>query len=172
MPIPLETASTLVDDLVRVMKLFGSMRGHVPRLHPGAEPAAYPILFNLVREPRRVSGLADCVHSDISTVSRQVTALVGHGLAEKVPDPLDGRASMVQLTAEGSALVERLRAGRGEWFREMLHDWEPEEAKAFIGHLERFAVSVEAARERLRQRGSETPQTPPSTTTTTTKEHP
>lgn len=169
MPISLETASTLVDDLVRVMKLFGSMRGLLPRLHPGAEPAAYPILFNLAREPRRVSGLADCVHSDISTVSRQVTALVGHGLAEKVPDPLDGRASMVQLTVEGTALVERLRSGRGEWFREMLHDWEPDEAQAFIGHLERFSVCVEAARERLRQGATE--MTEPPTDTTTTKEH-
>ena len=82
MAISLETASRLSTDLVRVMKLFQSMRQHAPKLHPGVEPASYPILFNLVEEPRRVSLLADCIHSDVSTVSRQVTMLASYGLPE------------------------------------------------------------------------------------------
>jgi DNA-binding MarR family transcriptional regulator len=150
MAISLETASQLSTELVRVMKLFQSLRQNAPKLHPGVEPASYPILFNLVGEPRRVSLLADCVHSDVSTVSRQVTLLVSHGLLDKVADPLDGRAFMVSLSAEGEALVERLKASRGEWFRLMLHDWEPAEAEAFGDYLERFATSFEASRDHLR----------------------
>ena len=145
MAISLETASRLGTDLSRVMKLFQSMRQHAPKLHPAVEPASYPILFNLVDEPRRLSLLADCIHSDVSTVSRQVTMLVSHGLLEKVADPQDGRACMVSISAEGTELVERLKAGRGEWFRQMLHDWEPAEAEAFHDHLERFATSFEAS---------------------------
>jgi len=150
MAISLETATRMSSELVRVMKLFQSMRQHAPKLHPGVEAASYPILFNLVGEPRRVSLLAECVLSDVSTVSRQVTMLVSHGLLEKVADPLDGRAFMVSLSAEGKDLVERLKAGRGEWFRLMLQDWEPAEADAFNDQLDRFATSFEAAKDQIR----------------------
>ncbi|MDQ5841314.1 MAG: MarR family transcriptional regulator, partial [Chloroflexota bacterium] len=144
------TATLLSTDLVRIMKLFQSLRQHTPKLHPGVEPASYPILFNLVGEPRRVSMLADCIHSDVSTVSRQVTMLVSHGLLEKVADPQDGRAFMVSLSAEGEELVERFKAARGEWFLQVLHDWEPADAQAFHAYLERFAVSFEGARDVVR----------------------
>jgi predicted transcriptional regulator len=90
MVINMETATRLSTELVRVMKLVQSMTQHAPKLHPGVEPASYPILFNLVEEPRRVFLLAECVHSDVSTVSRQVTMLASHGLLDKVAGPLDG----------------------------------------------------------------------------------
>jgi len=150
MAISLDTATRLSTDLVRVMKLFQSMRQHAPKLHPGVEPASYPILFNLLDGPRRVSLLADCVHSDVSTVSRQVTMLVSHGLLEKVADTHDGRAFMVSLSAEGIDLVERLKVSRGEWFRKMMQDWEPGEAEAFGEYLERFAVAFEASKDEIR----------------------
>ncbi len=146
MAISLDSATRLSTDVVRVMKMFQSMRQHAPKLHPGVEPASYPILFNLVDGPRRVSLLADCVHSDVSTVSRQVTMLVSHGLLEKVADTHDGRAFMVSLSAEGTELVERLKVSRGEWFRKMLHDWEPAEVEAFGDYLGRFATAFEASR--------------------------
>lgn len=150
MAISLETASRLSTDLVRVMKLFQSMRQHAPKLHPGVEPASYPILFNLADEPRRVSLLAECVHSDVSTVSRQVTLLASHGLLDKVVDPRDGRVFMVSLSPEGVELVERLKIGRGEWFRQMLADWEPADAESFHEHLEHFASSFEASKDQIR----------------------
>jgi DNA-binding MarR family transcriptional regulator len=87
MAISLETATRLSMELVRVMKLFGSMGTHAPKVHPGVEPASYPILFSLTAGPQRVSLLAEHVYSDVSTVSRQVTTLVSHGLLEKVTDP-------------------------------------------------------------------------------------
>jgi DNA-binding MarR family transcriptional regulator len=146
MAISLDTATRLNTDLVRVLKLFQSMRQHAPKLHPGVEPASYPILFNLIDEPRRVSLLAECVYSDVSTVSRQVSSLVAHGLLEKVADPQDGRAWMVSLSAEGSELVQRLKSGRAEWFRETLKDWEPAQAEAFGDYLEKFATSFEVSK--------------------------
>jgi DNA-binding MarR family transcriptional regulator len=132
--------------MVRVMKLFAAMRQHAPKVHPGVEPASYPILFNLGGGPQRVSLLAEHVYSDVSTVSRQVTTLVSHGVLEKVTDPQDGRACMVSLSAEGVALVEHLKASRGEWFRQLLQDWEPADAQAFGDYLERFAASFEVSR--------------------------
>jgi len=150
MAISLEIAARLSNDLVSVMKMFQSMRQHAPKLHPGVEAASYPILFNLADEPRRVSLLAECVHSDASTVSRQVSLLASHGLLKKVADPQDGRAFMVSLSPEGKELVERLKASRGEWFRQMLVGWQPADAEAFAQYLERFAASFESSKDLYR----------------------
>jgi DNA-binding MarR family transcriptional regulator len=171
MAISLDLATRLSTDLVRVVKLFQSLRQHAPKLHPGVEAASYPILFNLVEGPRRVSVLAECVYSDVSTVSRQVTLLVSHGLLEKVADTQDGRAFMVSLSAEGAELVERLKASRGEWFRRMLKDWEPSEAEAFGDYLERFASSFDESKDLFRSIALSTtlpPTLPPVTTGTST----
>src|SRR5450631_4843346 len=146
MAISLETATRLSTEMVRVMKLFGSMRTHSPKVHAGVEPASYPILFSLTAGPQRVSLLAEHVYSDVSTVSRQVTTLVSRGLLEKVTDPHDGRVCMVSLSDEGVALVEHLKASRGEWFCQLLQDWEPADAQAFGDYLERFAASFEVSK--------------------------
>jgi len=146
MAISLETATRLNIELVRVLKLFHSLRQHAPKVHPGVEPASYPILFNLIAAPQRVSVLAELVFSDVSTVSRQVTTLVSHGLLEKVSDPQDGRAFVVSLSAEGLSLVHRLKTARGEWFRQVLQDWTPADADALGDYLERFATSFQVSK--------------------------
>jgi DNA-binding MarR family transcriptional regulator len=147
------TADRVSLALVRLVKLLKSMRQHAPRVHPAVDSTAYPILFTLATEPHRVSVLAERVHSDVSTVSRQVSALVAHGLLEKVSDPDDGRAQVVRLADEGHALVERIRRDRNEWFRTLLDDWAPEDARTFATHLERFGDALESSRElQLRRR--------------------
>ena len=147
MAISLETATRLSMEMVRVMKLFGSMGTHAPKVHPGVEPASYPILFSLTAGPQRVSLLAEHVYSDVSTVSRQVTTLVSHGLLEKVTDPHDGRVCVVSLSDEGVALVEHLKASRGQWFRRLMLDWEPADAQLFAEYLDRFAMSFEVPKD-------------------------
>jgi len=172
MAISLDNATRLSIEMVRVMKLFAAMRQHAPRVHPGVEPASYPILFNLGAGPKRVSLLAEQVHSDVSTVSRQVSTLVSHRVLEKVADPQDGRACMVSLSTEGVALVEHLKASRGEWFRQMLQDWKPADAQAFADYLERFASSFEVSRttpfDMPRTGPTEGSKTKPSEVSTTT----
>ena len=44
MAISLESATQLNMDLVRVIKLFHSMRQHAPKVHPGVEPASRSLL--------------------------------------------------------------------------------------------------------------------------------
>jgi DNA-binding MarR family transcriptional regulator len=149
MAISHDTAAQLSHELVRLMKLFQSMRQHLPRLQPGVDTASYPLLFTLHDGPRRVSDLAGCVHSDVSTVSRQVSGLVTHGLIEKVSDPQDGRAQMLSLTGTGKDLLERLKAQRGEWFRTALSDWTEDEARAFIATVERLMSGFELSRDQL-----------------------
>jgi hypothetical protein len=87
MAISLETATRFSMEMVRVMKLFGTIRTHAPKVHPGVELASCPILFSLTAGPHCVS-LPEHVYSDVSTVSRQVTTLVSRGLLEKGPTPM------------------------------------------------------------------------------------
>lgn len=158
-----ETADRVSLGLVRLMKLLQSMKLHAPRLHPAVDATAYPLLFNLLAEPRRVSALAEVIHSDVSTVSRQVSTLVSHGLLDKVSDPEDGRAQVVRLSEEGTALLRAIQQQRNEWFLELMDDWSPDQASDFAAHLERFGSALETNRESLLRRRAPQP-TPDATT--------
>src|SRR5918993_1164591 len=94
--------ATLGDDLVRVVKLLHHVRQQAPRQHPQVDPMAYPLLFNLQAGPMRVSALAEAIHSDVSTVSRQVSTLVDLGFVTRGPDPDDRRAQALALTEAGT----------------------------------------------------------------------
>ncbi len=73
-------------------------------LHRSATTAGVPVLGILNRcGPLRTTAIAAEFYLDPSTVSRQVDALVRSGHVEKVPDPADGRATLVQLTDAGRA---------------------------------------------------------------------
>jgi DNA-binding MarR family transcriptional regulator len=169
-PLDRVTAERVSLGLIRVMKLMQAMRQHAPRIHPVVDAAAYPVLFHLAAEPRRVSALAECVHSDVSTVSRQVTTLVGHGLLEKVSDPEDGRAQVVRLSDEGQTLLAEIHTQRNAWFASLMEDWTDSEADQFAEHLERFASNLETARGELTGR-IRTDSTSTSTSTTISTEH-
>ena len=62
--------------------------------------------------PRRVGALAADLGVNQSSASRLVDRLVAQGLVQRLPDPADGRASLVALSAHGKevlAAVHRLR---------------------------------------------------------------
>jgi DNA-binding MarR family transcriptional regulator len=109
----------------------------------------YPVLFALAAGPQRISDLAGCAHADVSTVSRQVTHLVHHGLLAKVADPDDGRAHRVSLTDDGRTVIDRTIAGRGEWLAAIMADWSDADARDFLHQLNRFADSLETAKVRF-----------------------
>jgi DNA-binding MarR family transcriptional regulator len=145
-----ESAGAVGFELIRLVKLLKSARAHAPRLHPAVDPAAYPLLFTLADGPQRVSDLAECVHSDASTISRQVSGLVFAGLLEKVADPFDGRVQRVSLTASGANLMERIRQERAQFFQTLLLDWSPDEAEQFTAYVRRFSGEIEKSRERTK----------------------
>lgn len=126
------------------MKLMSVVRQRAPRVHPKVDPIGYPLLFNLLDEPRRLSEIAERVHLDISTVSRQVSTLVAQGLVAKVADPSDGRAQMLTLTDEGRQMLIAIRARRNGWLAEVVTDWSDADLATFDSLLTRFADDVEA----------------------------
>jgi DNA-binding MarR family transcriptional regulator len=143
--VPSSPTAGLGDDLIRVVKLLHHVRQQAPRQHPQVDPMAYPLLFNLKVSPLRVSALAEVVHSDVSTVSRQVSTLVDLGFVARGPDPDDGRAQALSLTDQGSALLTAIREGRDRWLQGLLADWSDDDVTSFSTHLRHFASDLEAS---------------------------
>lgn len=182
MPVSDTEANDLFLALLRVQKLMVAARHLAPRAHDEVDTAAYPVLFSLATQgPVRVSDLSTAIHSEISTVSRQVTLLVGLGLATKAPDPSDGRAHVVELTDGGRTVVADIQASRAAWFQQLLEYW-PGEVDTFTHDLRRLGDVLD---EHLRARGGIPPMSvallsslstrraggPPATTPVHTKEH-
>jgi DNA-binding MarR family transcriptional regulator len=99
--------------------------------------------------PMRASALAAGVHADLSTVSRQVAALVGRGLLERRADQRDGRACVLAVTGAGRAAIAEHERGRQAFFDEVLTGWSTDELLQFGQQMERFTTAydrVHAAR--------------------------
>jgi DNA-binding MarR family transcriptional regulator len=143
--VPSSPTAALGDDLIRVVKLLHTVRQQAPRQHPQVDPMAYPLLFHLKVRPMRVSALAEALHSDVSTVSRQVSTLVDLGFVDRGPDPDDGRAQALSLTDEGTALLTAIREDRDRWLQGLLSDWPEADIASFSAHLRHFASDLEAS---------------------------
>lgn len=65
------------------------------------------------RAPRRIGQLAEDLSVTQPTTSDAVSALEHKGLVERTPDPLDRRATVVQLLDAGRELAEQVAAGLG-----------------------------------------------------------
>lgn len=146
---PTEAELAIADELgrqmVRFMRLTARVKSQVAKRGPdGIEQAAYTILFRLVHEgPQRTSQLAEALHSDISTISRQSSSLVQHGLVARQADPEDGRASLLAPTAEGMRVFEENRRQRNRWLANVLSDW-PEEDRVRLNALfDRLNAGIE-----------------------------
>ena len=154
-----ETAQSLSNTLVRVMKIMSAMKHQAPRQHAAVDPSHYPLLFCLSGAPQRVSAVAESIHSDVSTVSRQVSHLVQHGLIEKIGDPDDGRAQLLSLSPAGREVIDKLVRGRGQWFGELLASWTDDDVRAFDAYLTRFGTDLETFKARV---GTPNPTTTPT----------
>lgn len=121
----LDLADQLGHELVRFVRLINRTKSQVIKQGPdGIERMAYAMLFTLIHEgPQRASWLAESLHSEISTISRQSSLLVQHGLLERRSDPKDGRACLLAPTAEGLRVFEENRKQRNQWLAEVLEDW-------------------------------------------------
>lgn len=94
--------------------------------------------------PLRVTDLAACTNLDPSTVSRHVAQLDGAGLIERTPDPVDGRAQRVKVSAPGAEKIEAAMRSRRALVERCLESWEARDLEELDRLLTRFAADVEA----------------------------
>lgn len=144
----LDRADELGHQLIRFIRLVSRVGSHIAAgQKDGVETAAYALLACLVMEgPQRTTALADAVHSDISTVSRQSATLVRLGLLERRPDPQDGRACLLAATPEGERVFEHNRRQRDAHIAQMLSGWDAADVRKLTGLLGRLNTDFEAYR--------------------------
>ncbi|NGO73718.1 MarR family winged helix-turn-helix transcriptional regulator [Streptomyces boncukensis] len=120
-------------DLERELAVFlrraRATSGEMAReVHPDLEPGAYGLLMRLEEAgPQRATDLACYFGVGKATMSRQLRALDGLGLIVRSPDPADGRASLVELTAEGRERFTRVRDARRSRYARKLAAWDRQE---------------------------------------------
>jgi DNA-binding MarR family transcriptional regulator len=97
--------------------------------------------------PVRLGTLAELEGTTAATMSRVIDSLADRHLIERVPDPLDGRASLVRLTVQGGALLHELRARYTEVLRAAMAELTGEEQRVVrraIPVLERLSDLLQA----------------------------
>jgi DNA-binding MarR family transcriptional regulator len=115
------------------------------RQRAGAEidRAGYGVLVRVAElGPVRLSELAQYLGLDVSTVSRQVQQLEQRGLVERSPDPLDGRASLLDLSEQGRETTHKMRDAWCETVADVIKMWKPADVARFGSLLDRFVSDV------------------------------
>ena len=141
----LRTADEIGSQLVRLVRLIERVQAQYQAEHPDAvDRATYLLLVHLVKDgARRAGALAEAVHSDPSTISRQIGHLVKLGYVERTADPEDGRATLLAATAEGRRVLEENRRLRNERFSQILASWSDADRAALSTMLGRLATDIE-----------------------------
>jgi len=144
---PSDDVVAVADNFVRLMRAFARSRAQVlAAAAHDVEWSAQMILKCLANSgPSRSSAVAEHVHADPSTVSRQVAALVKEGLIERQADPEDGRASLLVLTNKAGEVLKNHDEIRNQRFARMLADWSERDLRRFADLMARFTRDYESA---------------------------
>ena len=137
-----ETVARLSTTFSSSLRTMATHKRRLPRLHPRVDYSSMLFLNALAAGPKRVSALAEETHTDVSTVSRQVSALTGLGLTAKVTDPDDGRAYLVALTTQGEEFIASIARYRATWMSDVLTGWTEDDALALDRLLNKFSQSL------------------------------
>ncbi|MFI6314068.1 MarR family winged helix-turn-helix transcriptional regulator [Nocardia fusca] len=106
--------------------------------------SAYLILTRLrLGDPLSLRELAEAFGLDVSTVNRQVAAMLDQDLVERVPDPEGGVARKVRPSEKGLRLFEADLALQRRGVGSVLTDWPDKEVEQLVRLLERFNEGVE-----------------------------
>ncbi|MDQ8045191.1 MAG: MarR family transcriptional regulator [Solirubrobacteraceae bacterium] len=144
---PATQPQPLAEHLIRQLYGLGHVRRELAKASTQAATPCFGALASLYRlGPSRVSAVANALQVDLSVASRQVAHLVEVGHVDRLKDPDDGRAHLLQLTDAG---LEALGAAHREMvavLAEALGDWQPEEVAALSAGLERLAHSFDPSR--------------------------
>ena len=147
----LDMADQIGSQLMRLMRLIERVQAQYQAEHPDAvDRATYLLLVHLAKDgPRRAGALAEAVHSDPSTVSRQSAHLVRLGLVERVADPADGRATLLVATDEGRRVFDENRMLRNRRIAGLMVDWPEADRETFARLLTRFTDAFECHKRRV-----------------------
>lgn len=128
--------------LLRRIRRVVAERAH--EVHEDLQVAAYFILARLASAgSQRSSELVEEFGVDKGAISRQVHQLVELGLVAKQPDPVDGRAQVLVITADGRRRLDHSSQRRRRRLDERLAGWSDAELGEFVDALARYNRTFE-----------------------------
>ncbi|MFQ6392084.1 MarR family winged helix-turn-helix transcriptional regulator [Nocardia sp. KC 131] len=106
--------------------------------------SAYLLLSRLeIDSPLSLRELSEAFQLDISTINRQVGAMLKQGLVERVPDPDGGIARKIRASDKGLELVAADRAQSQEGIGAVVADWADADVQQLSTLIARFNESIE-----------------------------
>ena len=145
------------DDIVRIAGIMGRMRLLIGRRYIGrlaisrvgaGLELSHLDMLSLVRRLARtqevtVGALAEHMRLDHSRVSRIVADLVRRGILRREASQEDARRTLVALTPDGIAWLDRMNEVKHEVIGQVLAGWSPEQLRAFADLYDRFVEDFE-----------------------------
>jgi DNA-binding MarR family transcriptional regulator len=137
------------DALTRLVFELTLLSRHFPASllrRPGfqLDRSAYLILTRLEMDaPFSLRELSEAFQLDISTINRQVAAMLKQGLVERVPDPDGGIARKIRASAKGLELVAADREQSQEGIGAVVADWTAADITQLSELISRFNMSIE-----------------------------
>jgi DNA-binding MarR family transcriptional regulator len=134
--------------LLSVARVMNQVRVHAKlRAEAGVDidRAGAAVLYKLLVEGEslRLCDVAERLGIDSPAVTRKVQQLEHLGLIVRSPDPVDGRASRLTLTEDGTRSIERLLGARRMWIEDLLSEWPATDRREFARLLQLFARTIE-----------------------------
>ena len=127
-------------------RLSRRLRPTAAAVAAGLTPTKISVLLHVARAGQiRLSDLSDAEGINPTMMSRVIAELTEAGLVERVSDPSDRRAALVEATAAGRKLADRIRRERTDALNlalEGLDERERSQIEAALPALERLAEQL------------------------------
>jgi DNA-binding MarR family transcriptional regulator len=137
-----ESIATIEIELLTLGRVLETV-GRKSSLYVEVDRAGYLALRTLERlGPQPTSALAEALHLDASTVTRQVTTLVTNGFVERRPHPGDRRSTQLAVTPAGRRIMREVERERRRLLHEMFRDWDEQERRLLGRMLTRLNHSL------------------------------
>lgn len=103
------------------------------------------LLRVLLREGEQsIATLARSAAMDLGAVSRQVRLLEETGAVRRSPSPDDGRVALLDLTADGRRIAQRIRSVSVQHLEDALRDWTVADERTLARLVERLVDDLVA----------------------------
>ena len=133
-PEDIDTMGVIEIELVKLVRHLETF-GRRSSLYQQVDRAGYLALRTLeALGPVSTKALAQSLHLDASTVTRQITTLERAGLVERRPDPADRRSMTLVIRPEGRRAMRTLERERRRRMESLLRDWD-DTGRADLGRL-------------------------------------
>jgi DNA-binding MarR family transcriptional regulator len=141
--VPADTVAIIETELLKLVRYLETF-GRRGDLYVDVDRAGYLMLRTLDRlGPTSVNAIADRLHLDSSTVTRQVDSLVAAGFVRRQPDIADRRCVSVAITPVGRGAMDGVQRERRRELAALLERWSDTERHELGAAMSRLNRSLE-----------------------------